>query len=263
MPKPEIKPDPDNARAHDQRNQAAIRRSLEDLGAGRSIVVDAAGQIIGGNETYRQAQALGIKTRIVATHGDELIVVLREDLQPDDPRRAALALADNRLSDLSVFDAGALARILDGLDVECRTAAGYDPKDLARILDGLTPPAPPRLPDLPDLPPIGPCLPLAAETPPPPAPGAPAPATPPAAPASDPAASAVIRVAVILPASQKPALAKTIAALGGSYVDCSAIHCDAQLRRLDPNAWALRRDKLDPQTLAGSDRRTGDPGAPA
>jgi hypothetical protein len=109
MKPPAIAPDPANARAHDEHNQQAIRRSLSELGAGRSIVVDAAGTIIGGNETYRQAQALGLKTRIIATRGDELIVVLREDLKPDDPRRLALALADNRANDLSVFDDQQLA----------------------------------------------------------------------------------------------------------------------------------------------------------
>jgi len=54
-----IKLDPRNARSHPDRNRSAVEKSLRELGAGRSIVVDASGVVIGGNAVYEQAVKLG------------------------------------------------------------------------------------------------------------------------------------------------------------------------------------------------------------
>ena len=100
----EIKFDKRNYRKHDKRNKSLIKKSLEKFGAGRSIVVDAEGEIIGGNGVYEQAQKLGLKTKIVETDGSELVVVKRTDLKTDDDKRKALAVMDNSTSDTSEFD---------------------------------------------------------------------------------------------------------------------------------------------------------------
>ena len=100
----EIKFDKRNYRKHDKKNKSLIKKSLEKFGAGRSIVVDAEGEIIGGNGVYEQAQKLGLKTRIVETDGSELVVVKRTDLKTDDEKRKALAVMDNSTSDTSEFD---------------------------------------------------------------------------------------------------------------------------------------------------------------
>ena len=100
----EIKFDKRNYRKHDKRNKSLIKKSLEKFGAGRSIVVDAEGEIIGGNGVYEQAQKLGLKTKIVETDGSELVVVKRTDLKTDDEKRKALAVMDNSTSDTSEFD---------------------------------------------------------------------------------------------------------------------------------------------------------------
>lgn len=99
-----ITEDPKNYRRHNARNLSLIEKSLTDCGAGRSIVADAAGVVIGGNGTLRMAKKRGIKQKIVHTNGDELVVVVRDDIAPDDPRRKELALADNATSDSSDFD---------------------------------------------------------------------------------------------------------------------------------------------------------------
>jgi len=96
--------DPRNARTHPARNMDAVGKSLKDLGAGRSIVVDADGVVIGGNAVYTKAQELGIPVREIETSGEELIVVRRVDLKTDDPRRKALALADNQIGTLGEWD---------------------------------------------------------------------------------------------------------------------------------------------------------------
>ena len=100
----EIKFDKRNYRKHDKKNKSLIKKSLENFGAGRSIVVDAEGEIIGGNGVYEQAQKLGLKSKIVETDGNELVVVKRIDLKTDDEKRKALAVMDNSTSDTSEFD---------------------------------------------------------------------------------------------------------------------------------------------------------------
>ena len=96
--------DPRNARTHPDRNRSAVEKSLRELGAGRSIVVDRDGVIVGGNAVYEQAVKLGIPVKEIETNGDELIVVRRVDLSTDDPRRKALALADNQIGTLAEWD---------------------------------------------------------------------------------------------------------------------------------------------------------------
>lgn len=105
---PNLKLDPNNYRIHDDKNKRLIRKSLEDCGAGRSILFDKDNCIIAGNGVYEQAQALGLPVRIVESDGTELIAIKRTDLTTEDSRRKALALADNHTSDTSIFDVEAI-----------------------------------------------------------------------------------------------------------------------------------------------------------
>lgn len=93
-----------NYRRHDEKNKRVIRKSLEELGAGRSVVIDKEGALIAGNGVYEQAQKLKMPVRVVETDGSELVVVKRTDLATGDEKRKKLALADNVASDLSDFD---------------------------------------------------------------------------------------------------------------------------------------------------------------
>jgi hypothetical protein len=104
--------DPRNARKHPERSKSAVEASLRELGAGRSIVVDREGVVIGGNAVYEQALKLGIPVREVETSGDELIVVRRVDLATDDPKRKALALADNQIATLAEWEQERLDELL-------------------------------------------------------------------------------------------------------------------------------------------------------
>ena len=104
----QIKFDERNYRKHSKKNKAIIKKSLSELGAGRSILLDNEDSLIAGNGVYEQAQALGIPVRVIETDGSELIAVKRTDLQTADEKRRKLALADNVASDLSEFDIPAL-----------------------------------------------------------------------------------------------------------------------------------------------------------
>lgn len=100
----EIKFDEHNYRKHSDKNKKIIKKSLKELGAGRSILLDKENSLIAGNGVYEQAQALGIPVRVIETDGSELIAVKRTDLATADDKRRKLALADNAASDLSNFD---------------------------------------------------------------------------------------------------------------------------------------------------------------
>jgi len=76
VPLAEIHVDPKNARAHDDRNLAAIKGSYEQFGQQKPIVVDKAGKILAGNGQYEGAKALGW------TH----LAVVRTDLKAPRPR---------------------------------------------------------------------------------------------------------------------------------------------------------------------------------
>lgn len=73
-----------------------MEKSLKELGAGRSILIDKDGNIIAGNKTQLAAIKAGIKkVRIIETTGDELVAVKRTDISLDSKEGRELALADN------------------------------------------------------------------------------------------------------------------------------------------------------------------------
>ena len=129
----EIKFDKRNYRKHGDRNKKLINKSLKELGAGRSILVDSEGEIIGGNGVYEQAQKLGIKTKIIETDGSELVVVKRTDLKPDDEKRKKLAVMDNSTSDTSENDTDLL---LDDFSIEELNDLGIDIKEKVKKEEG-------------------------------------------------------------------------------------------------------------------------------
>jgi len=125
MAKEVIKFDKRNYRKHNAKNKELIKKSLEECGAGRSIVIDNNNEIIAGNGIWEQASKLKIPTKIIETDGTELIVVKRTDLKTDDEKRKQLAIMDNSTSDSSEFDLDSLQADFEiyqlsdwGLDVE-------------------------------------------------------------------------------------------------------------------------------------------------
>lgn len=72
-----------------------IRHSIQELGCGRSILVDKDGIVLCGNDVYRIAKELGKKIIVVETDGDVLVVVKRTDLCAKDKKGMEIALVDN------------------------------------------------------------------------------------------------------------------------------------------------------------------------
>ena len=106
----DLKQDPVNARKHNPRNVAMIVDSIQELGCGRSILIDEDGRILAGNATYEALVEAGIKkVRVVEGNGDEIVAVQRNDLSKLDKVR--LSLYDNRASELAEWDTGVLGSL--------------------------------------------------------------------------------------------------------------------------------------------------------
>ena len=129
----DLQPDPLNANRGTDRSREALRRSLHTYGAGRSIVIDKRGRILGGHKTVEQAKHLGLPITVVPTTGQELVVVQRVDQDArTDPRAQELALADNRVAELDLDWDPAVLRQLEQAGVALE--AFWTPEEFARLL---------------------------------------------------------------------------------------------------------------------------------
>lgn len=99
----DLKQDKRNYRKHNERNLDLIKKSVDEVGLGRSIVIDSENEIVCGNGLVSQ---LDEKTpvKVIETDGSELVVVKRTDLKTEDEKRKKLAIMDNSTSDSSEFD---------------------------------------------------------------------------------------------------------------------------------------------------------------
>jgi len=124
VPIDSVRPDPRNAREHNERNLASIVESLRAFGQRKPIVVTRADGIIrAGNGAWLAAKREGWSS----------INVTFTDLAPEDA--AKFAIADNRIGELSYFDDGLLAEQLRGLDATELLAIGFDQAEASEILD--------------------------------------------------------------------------------------------------------------------------------
>lgn len=132
----DLKFDKRNYRRHNEKNQSLIKKSINEVGFGRSVVIDADNEIICGNGVVSQV-AKSTPVKVIETNGSELIVVKRTDLKTNDERRKQLAVMDNSTSDSSDFDFTLLQEDFDteeledwGLDVDFDVEP-TEPKDIS------------------------------------------------------------------------------------------------------------------------------------
>ena len=128
--------DPANANRGTDRGRELVAASLEECGAGRSILADRDGVVIAGNKTLAAAKQLGLPVKIIETDGSELIVVRRSDLLlGEDEKARRLAYLDNRASELGLdWDTEQLlADLQGGVDL----SGIFDKAELDELLAGL------------------------------------------------------------------------------------------------------------------------------
>lgn len=99
----ELTQDQHNFNKGTAKGKKLMNKSLKELGAGRSILLDKNGNIIAGNKTQLAAIEAGItKVRVIETTGDELVAVKRTDVDLDSKKGREMALADNATSRLNL-----------------------------------------------------------------------------------------------------------------------------------------------------------------
>lgn len=99
----DLKQDSHNYRKHNDRNRELIKKSVDECGLGRSVVIDSENCIVAGNGLVSTLDK-NTKVKVIETDGSELVVVKRTDLKTDDEKRKKLAIMDNSTSDTSEFD---------------------------------------------------------------------------------------------------------------------------------------------------------------
>lgn len=109
-----------NFNRHTEQGMSLLEKSLRELGAGRSILVDKDNNIIAGNGIVEAAGKAGItRVRVVEVQGDELVAVKRTDMSLDSREGRKMALADNATAavDLS-WDYDTLQTVADEFDID-------------------------------------------------------------------------------------------------------------------------------------------------
>lgn len=115
-----------------ERGQYVLKKSVESVGLGRSILVDKHNRIIAGNKTTEAAFEAGLEDVVfVHTTGNQLVAVVRDDLDLEqDPKAREMAIADNRASEVGYdLDVERLLAIAQQGEVD--VTAYYKPEELA------------------------------------------------------------------------------------------------------------------------------------
>lgn len=116
-PLTDVLPDDRNVNRHTQRGQALVTKSLQERGAFRSIAAAGKGKgkpvVKAGSLTLQAAIDAGFTEAVhVHTRGDQLVVVVRDDIAPDSAEAALLGIEDNHAAHVSYDpDAAMLAQL--------------------------------------------------------------------------------------------------------------------------------------------------------
>lgn len=134
----DILQDRHNANKGTERGQYMVDTSIEQFGAGRSILLDRDNEVIAGNKTLQALIDAGYdELLVVESDGKTAVAVKRTDMDLDDPATGArgLAYSDNRASEVGLaWDAEQLiADMQSGLELE----TWFREDELQALLEGL------------------------------------------------------------------------------------------------------------------------------
>jgi hypothetical protein len=95
----DLKFDNKNINKGSEYGSSLLAKSLQEVGAGRSVLADKNGVLIAGNKTVEKFGEAGLtKIQVVETTGDTLVVVQRTDLDINSPQGAKMKILDNTVS---------------------------------------------------------------------------------------------------------------------------------------------------------------------
>lgn len=99
----DLKFDDKNFNAHTEYGMSLLEKSLQQFGAGRSILIDKNNNIIAGNGVVEAAGNIGLEDmQIVETKGDKIVAVKRTDIELNSAKGRGLAMADNAVASVNL-----------------------------------------------------------------------------------------------------------------------------------------------------------------
>src|SRR6266566_3275445 len=110
-----IRPNPRNARRHPPKQVAILAEAIRNFGFSNPVLVDEDGEILAGHGRYAAARSLGLA---------EILIIRLTHLSSAAKR--ALALADNKIAELSSWDPDQLKETL-ALLVDASLVLLFDP----------------------------------------------------------------------------------------------------------------------------------------
>jgi hypothetical protein len=131
----DLLPDEGNANLGTERGRYMLEQSLQQFGAGRSILLDRDGRVIAGNKTREVAGEVGLEDAIVVeTDGNELVAVKRTDLDLEEgPAARRLAYYDNRAGEADL--AWSPERLLADLEAGVELSDLWRDDELAALVE--------------------------------------------------------------------------------------------------------------------------------
>lgn len=137
LPIASLRPDPNNARVHPERNIRAIMASLAAFGQAKPIVVRREGMVVmAGNGTMDAVKRLGW-TEIAASVIDM-----------DEATAAGYGLADNRTAELATWDFKTVARLERLVSDAGGQAVGWTDEEVMALRMRASPPPPSEFPEV-------------------------------------------------------------------------------------------------------------------
>lgn len=112
--------DDKNMNQHCPKGLGLLEKSLQQFGAGRSILIDKSNRIIAGNGVVEAASNIGLEdVQIVESDGKKIIAVKRTDIDLDSKEGRELAMADNAVAaeDLS-WDKGNIEGVSEQFGID-------------------------------------------------------------------------------------------------------------------------------------------------
>lgn len=111
--------DDKNMNDHTEYGMSLLEKSLQDFGAGRSILIDKNNNIIAGNGIIEAAGNIGLEDmQIVETTGDRIVAVKRTDIELNSKKGRGLAMADNGTSAANLsWNKGNIEEVSEEFDI--------------------------------------------------------------------------------------------------------------------------------------------------
>jgi site-specific DNA-methyltransferase (adenine-specific) len=112
--------DDKNFNDHSEYGMSLLEKSLQEFGAGRSILIDKNNNIIAGNGVIEAAGNIGLEDmQIVETTGDKIVAVKRTDIELNSKKGRGLAMADNAVNEANLtWNKGNIEEVSEQFDID-------------------------------------------------------------------------------------------------------------------------------------------------